>query len=385
MNNTTQRNIHYWASRPDRNNIEYFWAKLKVGELRQGWGYHESQNLDLIRDAQESGGSKWWAQLSDDAQAAYRNYPFNPRWDDAMRKGDLVLVPNVPQWGHFSVVRLLDDEYHYDIDPLHGDYGHWRRVELLTPQDGINWLAEGVSADIRATVRARSRIWRINHLGEQLEALIDQARKNPKSYAEGISVAVRYEKLMLPLAQSARLAARKHALEDLARTLDGKFHAAELEGAVQQTLRLLYPEGSVEQHGGIAEARHGTDLLLRLPNPLDRAKRQIAIAIQVKAHEGETHEGASQLELAAKFWRHPENSTDLRLIALALVTSAEKISDESRAHLDRIENSTGLTVHVITRQWLIELFAEAALRHPMDFIQYCTDDQRPGLHQDETA
>ena len=351
----------YWASRPDRNNLEYFWNRLQAGELRQGWGSEDSQNLDRLRDAQETGEEDWWDQLSQDAKDAYRNYPFNTRWEDSMRSGDLVLVPNLPTWGYFSIVRMLDDEYHYDIDPDHRDYGHWRRVELMTPASGINWSVVGVSAAIRSTVRTRSRIWRVDHLADTIDELMAAARLNPDDYRESTDPAARFQQLVAPVGRAARSAARAAARSSMSEILARGLHAAELELAVSDVLGTLYPGATIEHTAGVQEAEHGTDLLIRIFNPLEAKECSLLIAVQVKNHSGETSEGVEQLEMAAEYWRKPENAVGGRLVGLALVTTAERVADSAQARIRFLEKESGLPVHIVTRKDLIELFVEAAL------------------------
>jgi len=96
MGTENNRLRRYWASRPDRDNLEYFWTELQKGRMRQGWDYDDSQNLSVILEEMQKGG-EWWGRLSEDQLAAYRNYPFHPGWgDDTMREGDIVLREHYP-------------------------------------------------------------------------------------------------------------------------------------------------------------------------------------------------------------------------------------------------------------------------------------------------
>ncbi len=46
---------NYWAFRTDSKNRDYFYSELKEGRLRQGWGYVDSQDLDIIRNYNKLG------------------------------------------------------------------------------------------------------------------------------------------------------------------------------------------------------------------------------------------------------------------------------------------------------------------------------------------
>lgn len=136
----------YWASRPDRHNPEVFADELRKGRLRQGWGYSDECNLEAIRQKYWD-DAKGWQGLPDELHAVIQNYPFDPNWPTGqatMRAGDIVLVPNIPKWGFFSLVEIQDDEYQFEPIQLNEkqkdrdynleqDYGHYRKVKLLTP------------------------------------------------------------------------------------------------------------------------------------------------------------------------------------------------------------------------------------------------------------
>lgn len=349
--NSRQR--HYWASRPDRNNLDYFWTELQKGRLRQGWGYRDDQNLNLILAEKQKGGD-WWARLSEEQRDAYRNYPFHPGWgDDTMQKGDIVLIPNMPTFGSFSLGCFVDDEYQYDISD-EGDYGHWRQIALLTP-DGIVSDHESVHADIRSTLRCRSRIWRIDGVGLYLETLLKLLQADNMKAGVHFSPDQRFSKIVLKAKEAAREPAREAARKEIEALLDAEFHARDFEFAVQLVLRKLFL-GSIEHLGGKSEEKHGTDLLVKIDNPFGEIP--FIIPVQVKKHTGESEYGIEQLEMAAEYWKKEGHSEGI-LIALALITTADSVT-LARARLDALESKSGLPCYLLGRKQVIELFVDAA-------------------------
>jgi hypothetical protein len=353
MNTENNRIPRYWASRPDRNKLEYFWTQLQKGRLRQGWGYDDSQNLSLILDEMKKGG-EWWTRLSDDQMQAYRNYPFHPGWgDDTMRQGDIVLIPNMPTFGSFALTRLIDNDYHFDI-PEEEDYGHWRTVTLLTP-DGVVIDHEDVHADIRSTLRCRSRIWRIDQVGKHLDNLLKLLESDKFKAGVHFSPSERFSKIILKAKEAAREPARQAARQEIESLLDAEFHGSDFEIPVQLVLSKLFL-GSIEPHGGPSEAKHGTDLLIRIDNPL--GEDPFIIPVQVKKQTGESDDGVDQLELAAEYWKN-EGRYKGQLIALALITTATSV-ETARSRLAELELKSGLRCYLISRKELVELFVDAA-------------------------
>jgi len=74
----------------------YFWRELQQGRLRQGWGYHEDQNLQTV--AQLS----WQDQKPDQRVTSRQRRMLGGK--DGWQEGDIVLVPNMPKQGMFALV-----------------------------------------------------------------------------------------------------------------------------------------------------------------------------------------------------------------------------------------------------------------------------------------
>ena len=134
----------YWAMRTSRDtpeHREFLRQELSEGRLRQGWGGYPEQDLRRINKAWEEGNEL--TEYQNDASRHWRmgdgpasNY---------MNDGDVVLVPNMPHDGLFTLVRIRGP-YEFEINEELSDFGHLRAVEVLTPTGGpmnTTWLMRG--------------------------------------------------------------------------------------------------------------------------------------------------------------------------------------------------------------------------------------------------
>lgn len=356
--NTTLPQRRYWVSRPDRENIKLFADELQQGHLRQGWGGSDEENLDVILQCRSQGGD-WWIKLTDIQRGAYPNWRLHTAFGDgAMRKGDIVLVPNVPDWGRFSIVELLDDEYRWDplvLQPnqdVHGcgkDYGHLRHINLLTPL-GITKDAESVDARLRSTLRTPMRMWNVDYLADAIETLL-----SVKEYGRSVTPEQRYVSVVAKIREGAARVAREEGMRIAHAQLHKQFQAAEFEVAVAAMLRERFPRSEVELLGGTTEVNHGTDVLVRMPNPL-QSNGVWLIPVQVKMHEGVTADGVDQLIKAADYW-----GLEGRVLGLALVTTASQLVEQEQTRLEAFCRERGIDCYVITSGKLLELMTESAL------------------------
>lgn len=167
----------YWALRTDQNRRSFFWGELQAGRLRQGWGYRPEQNLERLAEARGRGGS-----LPDYQRDAWRgNRRLLPTQPDSVQIGDIVVFLHLPRYGVWSIARVSGG-YRYEIstqgNAVDGalDYGHIRNVELLTDERGVDPIREGVSADLRRSMRQRQRMWSLDPYGPELARLIGSTR-----------------------------------------------------------------------------------------------------------------------------------------------------------------------------------------------------------------
>lgn len=288
---------NYWGYRIDKNRIGFFMDELNNGRLRQGWGWHESQNL---RDFKMDGGAK-------------RNMPMFHK----VKKGDILFVPRLPSWGEVAIVEATEDwnvGYQFEIYQEYGDYGHIFPARFIKRFTRNN---EHVTGNIRSTLRNPSRFWNINRYVEDIEKLLSQ------------------DSLLKEQDHHSRLTSTvgevfNNVFDDQEFTkqiydkLNEQFTGVEWESALVDGLQELCPFYQIERVGGKKEKNHGTDILIKLPSPLEGY--QYAIAIQVKDYEGKVSESViNQINKADDYWQNEEG---LKLIdKWLIITKAPKDSN----------------------------------------------------------
>src|SRR4051812_1791390 len=117
----------YWGFRTDPNRSETIREALDRGELRQGWGYRDDLDLNVLGPLVNEKGRK---ALDDQQRAAWRRCQrmWPGHWDP-IRADDILLLPKVPHPGSFSLVRVVGP-YRFSVHP-DGDLGHILPVEVL--------------------------------------------------------------------------------------------------------------------------------------------------------------------------------------------------------------------------------------------------------------
>lgn len=158
----------YWVMRTSQWERPYIWAEAQIGRLRQGWGWNAEMNLETIAEIVRLGG-----ELSDEQRVAWRSRRMLTSQPDGMRRGDFIVVPNIPVWGVLSVFRVVGS-YEYSLDaPRQWDerFGHVLPVELLAA--AIDRRSPRVSDGLRAMLRPQTRLYNISGYGGDVERLVD--------------------------------------------------------------------------------------------------------------------------------------------------------------------------------------------------------------------
>jgi hypothetical protein len=285
---------NFWCFRVDTGKIKYLYHELMEGRLRQGWGWDNMQDL---------------RNLKLDAGAA-RNKPMY----DRVKKGDIILVPRIPNWGEVALVEATEDwnsGYLFKIDEEIGDYGHVFPAKYIKRFSRTN---EHVTGNLRSTLKNPSRFWNINHYATDVEMLLDTE----------VSDLSRRQDLNTRLENSIGSVFSEVFDEDrfsskLYEKVNEQFSREEWEFALVYGLRKMFPFYHIERVGGIEEKQHGTDILIKLPSIL--SNYQYAIAIQVKDYYGDVPENViSQIEKSS-YW----DSENLKLIdKIVIVTKAKR-------------------------------------------------------------
>lgn len=142
----------------------YVWSEIQRGRLRQGWGWDDSQDLRRVQ-AQLDGGldlTGWEA----DAWKARRMLTERA---DAIHVDDLVIAVAVPEWHLFVVCRVVGP-YEFDSRAEIADYGHVLPVEIVAGP--LDRSARAVGEPMHHALNNRTRLWRIDHVGGDIEGLI---------------------------------------------------------------------------------------------------------------------------------------------------------------------------------------------------------------------
>lgn len=158
----------YWAMRTSPWERPYIWAEVQRGRLRQGWGWAAEQNLEVIALAVRAG-----QPLSDEQQMAWPSRRMMSSEPDGMRPDDLILVPNIPEWGLVCVFRLVGSyEFSPDAPRRFDDrFGHILPVELVAGP--ISRYDRTVSEALQSSMRNPGRLWNIAPYGGDVERLAE--------------------------------------------------------------------------------------------------------------------------------------------------------------------------------------------------------------------
>lgn len=286
---------NYWCFRVETGNIKYFVSELNENRLRQGWGWHQGQDL---------------RNFTFDEGAGRNKSMFN-----RVKKGDILLIPQLPNWGDVALVEAIEDwniGYKYEIDERKGDFGHIFPAKYIKSFTRNN---ENVTGNLRSTLKNPSRFWNINHYATDVEFLIN---KEATELSKKIDYNSRFENTIGNVFNEFF---NEHEFANkLFEKLTEQFTREEWEFALVHGLREMFPYYQIDRVGGIEEKNHGTDILIKLPSIL--ASYEYAIAIQVKDYEGIVGEDVlKQIEKSVDYWE----SKNLKLIdKIVIITKATK-------------------------------------------------------------
>lgn len=285
---------NYWGYRIDTRQIEFFRNELNEGRLRQGWGWDEGQDLKNFTVDEGAG----------------RNRPMFK-----VKKGDILLIPQLPNWGEVAIVEATDDfysNYRFEIDSKLEDYGH------IFPAKYIKKFArhsENVSGGIRSTLKNFLRFWNINHYANDIEKILS----TPVSE---LSLTQDYDtRFESSIGNTFNEVFNEKVFSDkLYEKINQQFTREEWEFALVNGLKKMFPYYQIERVGGKEEKIHGTDILIKLPSL--QQNYQYAIAIQVKDYNGFVNENVrQQIMKANNYWQ----SENLKLIdKIVIITKASK-------------------------------------------------------------
>jgi hypothetical protein len=161
--------MHTWerSSRGDGQRA-YVWSEIQRGRLRQGWGWDDSQDLRRVQARLHAGLdlTGWEA----DAWKARRMLTDRA---DAIQVDDLVIAVAVPEWHLFVVCRVIGP-YAFDSHAAIADYGHILPIEVAAGP--LDRSARAVGEPLHHSLNNRTRLWRIDHVGGDIEGLLRKPR-----------------------------------------------------------------------------------------------------------------------------------------------------------------------------------------------------------------
>ena len=290
--------------------MKFFMDELHNGRLRQGWGWDERQNLRKFEMDEGAG----------------RNRPmFNK-----VKKGDILLVPQLPKWGQIAIVEATEDwsaGYEFSIDKNLKDYGHIFPAKYIREFTRNN---ENVTGNLRSTLKNPSRFWNINHYSDDVDKLLSVPENELVKRQD-------HESRMTSLVGDVFNDVFNE--QDFSNKLYDKFNEQftreEWEFALLSGLRGVFPFYQIERVGGKEEKNHGTDILIKLPSLL--TDYEYAIAIQVKDYEGVVGQDViDQINKADSYWE----SENLKLIEKwVVITRASK-----DINVDLLKNKSNVKV-----------------------------------------
>lgn len=288
-------NRNYWCYRIDTNKIKFFTNELHNGRLRHGWGWDERQNL---RDFKMDEG-------------AGRNRSMFKK----VKKGDILLIPQLPNWGQVAIVEATEDwskGYEFKIDEKLGDYGHIFPAKYIKRFTRNN---ENVTGNLRSTLKNPSRFWSINHYSEDVNLLLNVPENGLVKRQDHNS---RLSSLVGDVFND--VFDEQVFTNKIYDKFIEQFTREDWEFALVNGLKEIFPFYQVERVGGKEEKNHGTDILIKLPSLL--SDYEYAIAIQVKDYEGTVSRSViDQINKADDYWE----SENLKLIEKwVIITRASK-------------------------------------------------------------
>lgn len=269
---------NYWCYRIDTSQTKFFMDELNNGRLRQGWGWDEGQNLTNVTVD----------------EGARRNLPMFSQ----VKKGDILLIPQLPTWGQVALVEATEDwnqGYKFEIDINLKDYGHIFPAKFLKSFTRQN---ENVTSPLRSTLKSPSRFWNIKHYQEDVENLLSKEQDELEKRQD-------FQSRLTSLVGTTFTEEfnEQNFKDKIYAKCINQFQGEEWEYPLQIGLQELFPFYQVERVGGPEEENHGTDILIKLPGLL--TDYQYAIAIQVKDHVGVVDQSViEQINKADEYWKN---------------------------------------------------------------------------------
>jgi Restriction endonuclease len=206
-----------------------------------------------------------------------------------------------------------------------GDHGH---IFPAKPLRNFRRTNMKIPASLRTTFRNSSRFWKITYLQKEIENVLSLPSEDLESTS---AVVDRWQQQIEDITKESGLQER------LFKASQRYFSNSDWEYLLVDVLQRLNPGWKVERTGGKAEARHGTDILVTIPDVFRDGF--YGIAIQVKDYEGFIDDDPIRQILKAKegYWK------DFGIAILEMVNCSE----HKCVYLEEMEDFSTLFLHFL--------------------------------------
>ena len=168
-----------------------------------------------------------------------------------------------------------------------------------------------MDGDVRSTLKCQLRFWNMSDYAGSLQSLVKLTVDDLITDEERQD---RFQEDCLGCDGTHK----EKIEEEIHEKLSKEFAGSGWEYALVEGLKAMFPGYQVERTGGAGEPKHGTDILVTMPGPLEYV--QYGIAIQVKDWQDEAHKidkAAEQLRKADEGWK--EDRAGMSIIEKILV------------------------------------------------------------------
>ena len=348
--------MNIWAMRTSRNSekhINFVRNELEnKGILRQGWGYCDEQDLRKIYAKQKAPNFDW-KEYSSHELDAWRNAKmlgkYLPASWNPIQVGDIILVPNMPNDGFFTLCRVTGD-YSYSKDTDVHDLRHMLPVEVIT-KGGVAYSNENVDAALRQSLRCRGRLWNINPYKDCVDKIISLVNDR-KEYLlrEGSDHVERAKGVVDTLITTSV----DNLSETIFKKLRSVLQGAEWEPVLCYALDPLMKNIQIEHTGGPSEC--GADIVINIQNPFDEQFPWI-IVIQVKNYKGEIGVQVAEQLIQAIDLRKDQG----RVIAAYVLTTADTISEDLKKAIENIKKEYKIAADCVKLSQIKQIITKGML------------------------
>jgi hypothetical protein len=316
--------------RTDPQARDYILECLQRGELRQGWGYDERFDLNLLAAKLDKHGWRVSALDSEERKVWRGNQRMWPGHWGRIKVGDVIVLPKLPIDRHWMIVRVAGD-YIFDLNEKVGDYGHVLPVEVLVP-DVANSNRRSDS-DLVRSMRNRGRLWSLTRYAASVEELLTAA-------ADG-------EVLGTADTDLERLKdVMSDAIRDMRNHMDKRFGGNQYEAPVGRLLERIYGAGAVNPTHGPSE--RGADFEITTVDPFGVT---FTTVVQLKAYSGQigawNHDALDNIRDAVNHY-----GAD----AAVILTTADDETEEFRKAREDLEEELQVQIRLVAGDELAGLF-----------------------------